>query len=1779
MLIPSIPIANCGWNPWSDFLPTGNISGTRCTAEAVRNANDYQLNSILSELINTKYFRLVRVNIAKNSPEVCSAAISGQPIASVTWANNDADEETHQSTDGDCSAEASGFGSYGALTDSSSFTEGKTSSSCSIVPESNNNDNSVEFSITTEEMNLKSDYFNDTCSTPPEVNNKGYVSNSVQSNLSFRSTWKQRNFTFWHDLCDEILPHNLSGSVTQPKHTEYVNVILNPERNTGYNGSELWAAIYSQNCLSSNELVFSSNNNYYGQHNQPESDSKCYEERVLYRLLSGWHTSVSVHISSEYSYSINKWQPNLDKFMNTVGNYPDRLENLHFAYVVALRALFKARDLLYLNSWDYNTGNLADDTHTKSLMRHLLDSSSMSLCSPLVFGFDETTMFNLNPVDQNNILVVNDIQLLEKKFKVVFKNIARLVGCVKCEKCRLHGKIAIHGIGAMLKVLLTPIPTTADEISKSHDYLKSIITRDDIVALVNVLHKFSHSLKLSEDLLALQKERLTVTASTDLDLSSNRINLKPLINSTHQNELIELGLASLSIYSKDKRITKYQEDLLVDLLMNKNENILRIVKYFGDDSDSFMRHSLRFLSSSKDISRAYDVIVVGGGMAGMVCAIAAADRGCRVLLVDKMPRLGGNSAKASSGINMAQNKTFEASFYDDKAAFLKDTLKSANGSGVAKLAEILVSESSATIEWLKSRTNIKLDLVGQLGGHSKSRTMRPSDGLVGSELVAALQGVIHRELSDKITIINNANVVRLLTSLDDNMNMDAQSVIGIEYVDISNSSSSQPHGRVVFADSIVLASGGFGFHSMSNTLLQRFRPDLIGVPTTLGSQTTGDGIVLAESIGADLIDMEFVQLHPTGFIDPIDPSHPNKVLAGEILRGVGGLLFNGQGKRFCDELGTRSYVVDRMYAQTSAEFWIVLTSSMAALAERQITAYLSKGLLKRVTFDEMLLEIATQNKNNSHDISESFNSISIIANNIRNELDNYSNLHNIGLYNKTHYPGTPFNMSDESMWLIGRVTPVVHYTMGGILVDENSRVLRNNSHSIISGLFAIGEVSGGVHGQNRLGGNSLLECAVFGRRVGSFVNSSNMVDYSSQVFQARPVQLDHSTKKDFKIMSMKEISSHNSKDDCWTVLFSGVYDLTGYDEQHPGGAEPILKVCGRNGTSEFLEIHSFSMLRDSGMNQIGIIENIARPPAATDRAFGAFFSLLEAILLLHVQLITLSTCTGWSRDTSKMPDPMNDIISSKVTSEYLVKVLSSQVYGLANETSLTYAANLSNTINNTVYLKREDTQPVFSFKIRGAYNKISKLTQEQRNKGVVTCSAGNHAQGVALSSAKLGINAIIVMPEATPKIKVDAVARFGGKTVKIVLHGKNYDEAAAEAKRLVIEKQLTMIHPFDDPDVIAGQGTIGLEILKSLSSDKIDAIFLCVGGGGLLAGVAAYVKAIRPDVKLIGVEAEDAAGMTESLKAGKVVTLPSVGLFADGAAVRTVGNETFRICNALVDEMVTVNNDQICAAIKHGFNDTRCVMEPAGALAIAGMVKYIKNHRITNKTLVAITSGANMDFDRLRFVTERADSSETLMSVTIPERPGSFRDLYSLIFPRNVTEFSYRHNNTGNANVFFSFQAISGSSIEDDRIVLQKILETSGYHVTDLSDNDMAKDHARHLAGGRSVGKNGHVGDGDENNSNGENGDDRSLVELVYRFEFPESPGALNKFLFTLNHFNQGWSISLFHYRNHGHDYGRVLVGLLVHKNERKAFEQFLVNLDYKYYEETKNLAYQQFIK
>ena len=504
----------------------------------------------------------------------------------------------------------------------------------------------------------------------------------------------------------------------------------------------------------------------------------------------------------------------------------------------------------------------------------------------------------------------------------------------------------------------------------------------------------------------------------------------------------------------------------------------------------------------------------------------------------------------------------------------------------------------------------------------------------------------------------------------------------------------------------------------------------------------------------------------------------------------------------------------------------------------------------------------------------------------------------------------------------------------------------------------------------------------------------------------------------------------------------------------------------------------------------------------------------------------------------------------RLAASYLQRVLTARVYDVARETALEPARSLSRRLGNAVLLKREDQQPVFSFKLRGAYNKMVHLAPEALAAGVICASAGNHAQGVALSAKRLGCRAVIVMPVTTPKLKIDAVQALGGE---VVLVGDSYTDAYEHALTLQAAQGLTFVHPFDDPDVIAGQGTVAMEILRQ-HQGPIDAVFVAIGGGGLISGVAAYIKAVRPEVRVIGVQTVDSDAMVRSVAAGKRVTLTDVGLFSDGTAVKLVGEETFRIARELVDDYVVVDTDAVCAAIKDVFQDTRSILEPAGALGVAAMKQYVEKHKLKGRTLVAITCGANMNFDRLRFVAERAEfgeQREALFAVTIPEQRGSFKHFCELIGPRSVTEFNYRISDQRVAHVFVGL-AIQRRE-EAERIERQFLKQ--GFANVNLSDDELAKEHVRHMVGGRS---------------------DLARDERLFRFEFPERPGALMRFLDAMH---PGWNISLFHYRNQGADYGRILVGIQVPAGDEPGFEEFLRTLAYPYVEETRNPVYGLFLR
>ena len=882
------------------------------------------------------------------------------------------------------------------------------------------------------------------------------VSESASSALapsSDRPACAASSANFWRDLCE-----------APPRQEPLVDLGKNPEKFTGYNGSTVWTEIYGFAREADREVS-----------RNGKGDKK--ETGFLETLISGWHASVSAHIA------VNGFaEPSNILSRTAISDLKQKtlpyISNLEFTYLVLLRALFKAKPFLY--SLDYSLPELPEEnSRANALIRHLLDSSAMALCTKLFSSIDETGLGEALPV----------------AVKKIWKKIHGAVRCkVKCQRCRLHGLMAVRGLGAAVKLLFLE----ESEISNG-------VSREEVVALVGLLGGLSDSLAWAR--------QAAIAGEEPIDPSNDP----------------------------------------------------------------------------------YDLIVIGGGLAGMAAAVSAADRGARVLLVEKAQSLGGNSAKASSGINGVSKASI-----DSTELFYSDTVRSAGSSGDRKLEKILTYESEAALTWLQTRFGLQLDEKEILGGHSAPRTWRPRDGLVGAEIVAATS----RELMKKVDVLLATEVTGLVVTVEMDQSSPGSTLVeSVQGVKIKKQSSQY---STIMGSSVLIASGGFG---ASADALARYRPDLAAFPTTLSALTTGGPIFLTESIGADLIDMEYVQLHPTGFIDPADPRAKTKTLAAEILRGVGGLLIDPVTcDRFVNELGTRKHVVEQMLARSgegtrqgritdqrgaqlasdlSAEehpafFYLLLTEEMLLKAPQHMAMYVRKKLLKRVTGAELFSEYIS-----------------------RDVIQDYERGSNDG---KQIRPGTPMNVSDDGVWYIGQVTPVVHYTMGGIRVDEVGRVLRRSDASgprkedneetrlqgdtlgddslqkqqkLISGLYAAGEASGGVHGENRLGGNSLLECVVFGRRVGGQVPVGGRASSGSQ---------GHGHKPDSH-GSLDDTSSRNPAHDsnspqCLVKISGNTYDLTGYAPQHPGGPDSILRACGKDATEEFLEVHTIGILAAAGFKPL-----------------------------------------------------------------------------------------------------------------------------------------------------------------------------------------------------------------------------------------------------------------------------------------------------------------------------------------------------------------------------------------------------------------------------------------------------------------------------------------------------------------------------------------------------------------------------------------------------------------
>lgn len=953
--------------------------------------------------------------------------------------------------------------------------------------------------------------------------------------------------TYWVDMC--------SGDHAKGRTLEDVNLIKNPERNTGYNGSHIWQAMYDENCF---EVGSSMPRGRFG-----AGDPMCYEERVLYRLLSGWHASTSISIAKNYYAPGTKqkgaWSPNLERFMKDIGDHPERAKNLHFSFVVLLRAVRKAAP--FLQSYAFHTGDDKEDAKTKILMSRLLDSQLLSLCSPLFEAFDETRLFRSSSPEQRS--------QLKRQFKSVFRNITELVDCVQCQRCRLHAKLFSLGLGTALKILLSP-----------EDLISSTTSRDDVVALVNVLWKMSDSL---EDVRLMTRDYYGQHRTVPQDRQSGTGAAVPQrIEGDNQpmplsarRELLDLSFTAVRhSSSKGQLPSEAEEKLLRFLVSGANEEVLLLARHYALERPEIFCRMALFSSEHLQLvtapnaapveaygtlTRPADAIILGGGLAGMSAAMALLDRRGAVVMVEKQPYLGGNSGKASSGINAALETSVES--------LVADTTKSAGTLARPELIKRLAEDSAEAVAWLRDRTSVDLSLRSQLGGHSVKRTLRPSNAFVGAEITFAAGQVLTKiaEQSDRFRLLLKSKWTGLTRPKD------------LWQVEIEVNGSS----KTLYGHHVVIATGGFG-HDIKEmeSLLLKYRPDLADFPTTLGSQTTGDGVKLARDLGARLVDMDRVQLHPTGFVDMKKPTENTKTLCAELLRGVGGLLLDRHGNRFTNELGTRQAVVNAELKADEAglslpapsphrAFALVLNSKAAKVADRHVTLYSKKGLLTKVEGIEGLAQ-----------------HFGYEVDTLRRSLQNYNEAAKNGsdVFGRTVFP--EYVIEETEDFYVGEVVPVIHYTMGGIAINIEGQVL-DDQEKVISGLYSVGEASGGVHGDNRLAGNSLLECTVFGRHVGmSLPIRASAGDVKPQIIAAseRTPSITSLPK-----ITQQELEKHRAEGDLWVALHGHIYDMSEYVWEHPGGSSAIFDVGGLDGTETFEAVHNKELLETMGFQPVAVL--------------------------------------------------------------------------------------------------------------------------------------------------------------------------------------------------------------------------------------------------------------------------------------------------------------------------------------------------------------------------------------------------------------------------------------------------------------------------------------------------------------------------------------------------------------------------------------------------------------
>eukprot|EP00521_Asterionellopsis_glacialis_P008400 CAMPEP_0195285398 /NCGR_PEP_ID=MMETSP0707-20130614/3242_1 /TAXON_ID=33640 /ORGANISM="Asterionellopsis glacialis, Strain CCMP134" /LENGTH=1388 /DNA_ID=CAMNT_0040344885 /DNA_START=294 /DNA_END=4460 /DNA_ORIENTATION=+ len=934
---------------------------------------------------------------------------------------------------------------------------------------------------------------------------------------------------FWMDMCSEI---KVGEGV------KLVNLALNPERNTGYNGTHIWKAIYDENCVAVDGLA---------------TAPMCYEERVLYRLLSALHSSTTLSIAKNY-YPPSKrknrkeWEPNPQFFMDKFGDNPDHIRNLHFSYVVLLRALQKSSPFLY--NYDIRTGNIVEDETASILLKRLLDSTILRSCQNVFTAFDESVMFKealSSSSSSSGGIGGDDVAVsLQQNFKGVFHNISSVLDCVQCQQCKLHGKMAMLGYGTALKILFT----------KDSALQASNFERNEIVAFINTIAKFSESLHEVRELTQLYWDKHPPNNNKEIDSGP---------------DTLDGAIGFVSSLANQGLISVEREAELVQFALERHTDLLVLIKHYKQDVSKFLRLSST-IGSLGTYEEEPDAIIIGSGLAGLSAALHILDRGGTVVVVEKEHLLGGNSNKASSGINAAINGTAHDDD-DDLETFKNDTIRSAGNGAQAALIETLVENSREAITFLTDRVGVDLSLLAQLGGHSSKRTHRPSNGMAGAEIIYGIQKAVKEyKKSGKVKIMTDTKVTSLLTDEK------SGAVLGVEYETLSKGSSEK--GQIK-SPNTVLATGGFAADRSEGSYLSRYRPELMKMPATAGAFSTGDGVALATTLGADVVNMDKIQIHPTGWVDPSNPSNPSKILAAELMRGVGGILINDQGKRFCNELGTRAYVTDKMLAHDPyyAEhgewnkdskiptFSLVLSSAAAQDGKKHVDLYTHKGLLQKFEGIAALAEWMGQDVDT---LRSTF---------IQYQLDAKQGTDEWG---KSVFRGVAAEDLDNEVFYGGTIVPVLHYCMGGVTIDTEGNVLKADGQ-VIPGLHAAGEVAGGVHGNNRLAGNSLLECTVYGTIVGKKIPVKERVQ-----FKEREDKPELSEKK-LRDVPLEELMQHNTEEDCWVAIHGKVYDLTEFAEEHPAGAKSIHDLAGMDGTAAFSAVHNENMMDDFDEEIIGYL--------------------------------------------------------------------------------------------------------------------------------------------------------------------------------------------------------------------------------------------------------------------------------------------------------------------------------------------------------------------------------------------------------------------------------------------------------------------------------------------------------------------------------------------------------------------------------------------------------------